>query len=796
MAGTAQSHEAALTAELSSVRAEVAALKQRLSSGSSSPRSAAALLVTAVAHSPIVLWCTDCEGRFTLSEGRGLEPLGLRPGEAVGLSVWDLYADSPEVISQVRRALAGEESSATLHVGDLVYDSWAAPMRDELGAVTGVIGVATDITARTKAEVAEHQFRRRFQRVFESSPVGIMLTDFVSGKLIDVNPSFCQLMQRNRTELLGKTTIEIGFWSDETERRNALGPKPKSGLTPTVRHHLKTRQGTTLIVECRADQLDIDGVSCLLTVVHDVTAEHRTARLLRRSRRRFKTLTRFAPVGIFRCSSLGRVLDANRQLLRLWQVTQDELTQGEWWRIAHPDDQANVAERWQAAQNQRTAFAVEFRLPGGDDRWCFAQADPLQDHGGLVVTATDISAQKRSEQALQRLNEELESRVAERTEVLVNFNHILEEQIHERRQAVDALDASREKWRSLVQDAPDLIILVDRESRITFINRTDRPRHEVLGISVYDFIYPEFYEMVRNDLRRVFERGESVSHEVAGPNLLGERSWFQSHLAPVWHNGSVTAATVVCRDVTQLHRAADELKQKQDQLIHVSRVSMVGEMTAAIAHEMFQPLQAIIGYVNGCTRRLQDGLPVTTDVLATLQEAVDEAHRASEIIKRMKSFLQRNELKCEPVAVRDLFDDVHRLSEPAVRRSGTVCRVDFPDLEWKVSVDRIQMVQVLLNLVLNAIEVLETTTGQPREIQIVAECSTPQFIEMIVTDNGPGLPPDLGEQIFDAFITTKSTGLGMGLSISRSIVEGHGGKLIAESCPGSGARFLIRLPRV
>lgn len=754
----------------------------------------------AVAHSPIVLWCADREGRFTLSEGRGLEPLGFRPGEVVGQSVWDLYGQNPEVSAALRSAYAGVESSTLVHIGPLVFESWIAPLRDEAGKFLGVIGVATDVTDRTKAEAAEHQFRRRFQGVFESSPVGIMLTDFATGKLIDVNPQYCQLMQRSREELIGKTTVEIGFWENPAQRQSVLQSSQSGNRFSANRHRLRTATGQRRVVECRADLMEIDGTPCLLTVVHDVTAAQKADRLLRRSRHRFKTLTRFAPVGIFRCGVDGDVLDANRQLLRQWNVSKDSLKANEWWSVIHPDDQPRVTQCWRSAIADQVPFATEFRLAGASETWCFAQADAHEDHRNIVVTVTDITAQKRSEHALQRLNEELESRVAERTAVLININKILGEEIHERRLAVEALEESREKWRSLVQNAPDLILLVDREFRITFINHTSvRPEltvEDIVGNVVYDFIFPEYFEQVREDLSRVFQRGEVRSHEIAGPNQAGERLWFQSHLAPVWHNGSVVAATIVCRDVTQLRRAEDELKQKQDQLIHVSRVNMVGQMTAAIAHELFQPLQAIIAYVTGSTRRLQDGQPVSADVLATLQDAVAEAHRASEIVKRTKSFLQRNELHCEPVTVQSLLDDTKRLSEPAVRRGRIHCRFEDPDPNWQVSVDRIQMVQVLLNLVLNAVEALETAQNPTREIHVRTHCPTPQALEIVVADNGPGLPNYLGEQIFEAFVTTKVAGLGMGLSISRSIVEGHDGKLVAESSPGQGARFMIQLPRL
>ncbi len=789
-----------LRADLAAAHCKIASLEAQLARQAMEPRSAAELLETAVAHAPIVLWCTDRDGYFTLSEGRGLTPLGLKPGQAVGLSAFEMYADNAQIIASLHRALRGEESVTRAEVSGLVYESWTAPLRDEEGQIIGVIGVATDITANARAEATESQFRTRFQRVFERSAAGIMLTDFETGRLIDVNPAFCELLERSAEELLGRTTVEIGFWIDADQRRSVLSSADKVGSAPAHQHRLRTALGQTRIVECRGDALVIDGRECLLTVVHDVTATHRYAEMLRRSRRRLRMLTRFAPVGIFRCTEAGRIVDSNQQLERMWEQDASSLMVNEWWSLICPDDRAEVARQWRIAVYQQTAFSAEFRVitTNGEIRWYFAQSDAPGKAGGIVLTATDITARKLGEQALQQLNEELEARVAQRTSLLVNTNQTLEEQIFERRKAADELAASNEKWRSLVEGAPDLIMLVNRDYQITFMNHTvdpaERQVKEVVGNSVFDFIFPEFHDHVRRDLDRVFHDGESVAHEVAGPSPNGERLWFQSHIAPIWLDDEVIEATVVCRDITQQRRATDELKLKQDQLTHVARVSMVGEMTAAIAHELFQPLMAVSNYVGGCIIRLQRNEPATADVLETLQDAVDQSHRASEIIRRMRQFLQHNELKQEMVSVRELYTDVQKLSEPAVRRGRVVCQVEFPTPDRKVHVDRIQIVQVLLNLVLNAVESLEETTEQSREIRVCSACPKPGWLEMMVQDNGPGLPEKLGDQIFEAFVTTKKDGLGLGLSISRSIVEGHGGTMRTRRVGDRGVTFVVRLP--
>lgn len=791
---------AALTADLEAAHQRIASLEAQLAGESTVPRTAAKLLETAVGHSPIILWCTDRDGRITLSEGRGLESLGRRPGQSVGMSIFELYAAYPEAISALHQALNGEELCAQIVVQDAVFESWISPLCDEAGTITGLIGVATDVSARVKAEAAESQFRTRFQRVFERSAAGIMLTDFDTGRLIDVNPSLCQLLERDREELLGKTTIEVGFWASLEERQAVLISADKAAKAAPRPHRLRTAKGHTRFVECRGDSLDIEGRPCLLTIVHDTTATHRYAQMLRRSRRRLRMLTRHAPVGIFRCTETGEIVDSNRHLLLLWNLSTPQIVAKEWWSFVSPDDRDRVVNQWREAMRLRTPFAAEFRVRAveTDEHWFLAQADGPQKSGGVVVTATDITAQKRAEKALQQLNEELESRVVQRTALLVNVNQTLEEQIYERRRAAEELAVTNEQWRSLVQNAPDLILLLNREYQITFLNHTHvRPELQVSDIegnSAFNFVFPEFHDLMRSDMERVFLHGESVSHEVAGPNHAGERLWFQSHIAPIWHQDEVVAATVVCRDITRQRQAADELKRKQDLLTHVGRVSMIGEMTAAIAHELFQPLMAISNYIGGCMIRLQRGEPASADVLETLQDAIDEAHRASEIVRRMRQFLQHNELKQELVPVCELFSDVQKLSEPAIRRGGAICRVDFPEPNTVVNVDRIQIVQVLLNLVLNAIESLEATTDQPREILVSSACAEPRWLEMRVQDNGPGVPQELIDRIFEAFVTTKPEGLGLGLSISRSIVEGHGGTMSAQNVGNRGVVFIVRLP--
>jgi two-component system sensor kinase FixL len=430
-----------------------------------------------------------------------------------------------------------------------------------------------------------------------------------------------------------------------------------------------------------------------------------------------------------------------------------------------------------------------------------------------LTSATD-TVLMQTELALEQEVQELRGRVQQLehelsqprgtdvgTELLVQANQILQEQIHERRRAIELLEESQERWRSLVYSAPDMIVHINRDRSIGFINHTSAHMRltpeEMVGQNVLGLVPPESVALVERDLDRVFNDAELISHEVAVPDKDGKPRWYQSHIAPVVCNGRVTGATVVCRDITEFKQAAEALRQTQDRLVHVARVSSVGEMTAALAHELNQPLAAIANFVRGCMIRLQSDGVVTPEILATLQESVDEAHRASEVIRRLRQFLQRQETRRELAQVNDLVQDSLRIAEPALRRHLTQTRLRLsPDLPGVV-VDRVQIIQVMLNLLLNAAEAMGDNAPADREVTVETLRLTETVVGLRIADRGPGLPAELGRTIFDPFVTTKPGGLGMGLSISRTIMEAHQGALQVEPFDsGRGARFLLIFPVV
>jgi len=268
------------------------------------------------------------------------------------------------------------------------------------------------------------------------------------------------------------------------------------------------------------------------------------------------------------------------------------------------------------------------------------------------------------------------------------------------------------------------------------------------------------------------------------------------HIAQVMRDAQELAVRHVgtVHDITDRRYAEDEARVLQDRLTHFSRLSTMGEMAAGLAHEINQPLSAIATYAQAGQRFLHSPHRNDADVAEALQQISAQALRAGEVIRRLRNFVKNREVKREPVDCGRLLEDLRTLAETDARVHNVRLRLEVDDELPTVYADPIQLQQVVLNLVRNAIDAM---TGMPegrREVVLTAKSSPDAEIEFIVADHGTGLAPEAGEHMFNPFFTTKSGGTGLGLAISRSIVRAHGGRLWHTPNAGSGARFHFTLP--
>jgi PAS domain S-box-containing protein len=396
---------------------------------------------------------------------------------------------------------------------------------------------------------------------------------------------------------------------------------------------------------------------------------------------------------------------------------------------------------------------------------------------------------QRAEERLRDLNAELEARVAQRTAQLAAVNQKLESEVALHRQAKAEVTA-------LVENANDAIWSVDRSYRVIAFNSLMENRYANLfgqplsiGAKIDERVPPQWQRTWQELYDRAFA-GERFTIEQE-TEMDGGRRFFATSFNPIVSDGAVTGATVFSADVTERKRAEEGERRHQAELAHVLRLGTVGEMAAGLAHEVNQPLAAMVNFARGCARRIQGGMNDRAEVTRVLNLIAGEALRAGEIIRRVRRLVRKESTRRDRVGLQAVLEDVLELLQPDVRQLGITVELRLEESAPAVVGDPIQIEQVVLNLVRNAIEAM-AESASPRRL-VVAIASSAGNVELTVEDTGPGLSGALADRAFDAFFTTKVSGLGMGLSISRTIAEAHDGKLVAAAC-ASGACLRLILP--
>jgi C4-dicarboxylate-specific signal transduction histidine kinase len=256
----------------------------------------------------------------------------------------------------------------------------------------------------------------------------------------------------------------------------------------------------------------------------------------------------------------------------------------------------------------------------------------------------------------------------------------------------------------------------------------------------------------------------------------------------------VTAIADTLAGIIRRRRAEEQSRAHQAELAHVTRLSTVGEMATGIAHEVNQPLTAMVTASQACLRMTESGTVDFDKVRETMREVATQGLRAGEIIRHLREFTRMRETKRTTVDPNDLVQEAARFVEAEALENGINMKLELGAELPRVVVDAIQVEQVILNLLRNAIEAMEGTAADQHLLTVQTRKNKAGMVELLVSDTGPGLSEETASRIFDAFFTTKSHGMGMGLSISRSIIEAHKGCLWADGLLGDGATFHFTLP--
>jgi two-component system sensor kinase FixL len=455
--------------------------------------------------------------------------------------------------------------------------------------------------------------------------------------------------------------------------------------------------------------------------------------------------------------------------IRLFGVPPDRLTTFDAMQaFVHPDDRAARADAIGRALAEGGRYEVDYRAvhPDGRVHW-------LRSRGRVQIGADGRPCRHRG----------------------VVFS------IHEQKQADEDLRAREAHLRSILDTVPDAMIVIDEQAQIKLfsaaaVRQFGYGPDEMVGRNV-SLLMPEPYRSQHDAyMARYRSTGErriiGIGRVVVGQRKDG--STFPMELAVgEMRSGGVRYFTGFIRDLTERNQTEMRLQELQSELVHMSRFTALGEMASTLAHEINQPLTAIASYLKGCRRLLgrMEG-PEAARLSDAVNQAADQALRAGQVIRHLRDFVSRGENERHIESLPKLVEEASALALVGAKEKGVRVRFDLDPDAPLVLADRIQVQQVLLNLIRNAIEAMQDVTR--RELVVGTRARPAEgLVEIRVSDTGTGIAPEIAEQLFQPFVTTKANGMGVGLSICRTIVEAHGGKILACPGPDGGTTFRFTL---
>ncbi len=640
------------------------------------------------------------------------------------------------------------------------------PVLNGAGDLVKLVGTSVDITERKQAEEALRESETRFRTFVDHAADAFFILDFEQGTIIDVNRSACESLGYTRQELIG--TMGLAF--DQNVDRavtESIAERTAAGETVIDTHWHQRKDGTLFPVEVHTSQYWRGGRRFLLKVARDTSDRLRAEE----ARAYLASIVESSDDAIIGRSMEGIIQSWNRGAERLYGYTAQEAI-GQPITLVIPPDRAQEFVSSDRLKRGEPIQEFETVRVGKDGRRIDVSViiSPMKDAAGRVLgaatVARDITERKRAQEALRRS----EAYLAEGQRLSHTSSW--------------AFDLASNKY-IYVSEENFRIFEMDAQEGL--------PNREAIS----RLIHPEDWDRVNEAFEKSLREKVDASSEFRIVLPSGTVKHLQAIRHPVLNDaGDVVELVGSVIDITERKRAEQErerLRQLEADLAHLDRVSMMGELAASIAHEVNQPLSGVVVNANACLRWLAGDSPNLDEARETVRRIVRDGKRAGDVIARIRALATKTATTKERLDMNEAIREVVAFAQDEVRRNRVTLRTEFaPDLSL-VWGDRVQLQQVALNLVMNAVEAMSSVEERPRELIVRTQNDDAGQVRVTVQDSGMGLDPQSMERIFDAFYTTKHGGMGMGLSISRSIIQNHGGKLwaVANDGPGISVQFTI-----
>lgn len=643
-------------------------------------------------------------------------------------------------------------------------ESLGDPVKDGRGRVLRWYGLLTDIEDRKRAEDALRESEQHFRRIVDSIPA-LMCTMTAAGVVETVN--------RPILDYFGRTVEELRDWAfngavheDDIERVVAQWRYSiESGTAYDIEHRIRRADGVYRWHHVRGQPVR-DAENRILrwyVLLTDIEDRRRAEEAIRTSERELRQLVDHVPGYIATANARGEHDYANKKLVDYTGASNEDTFGLGFIDTIHPDEQKFVQTEWLRCATSGQPMDIQHRLRRFDGayRWFHVRVEPFLDVDRNVIRWYGLLTD-----------------------------------IHDRKLAEEAVRASETRLRLITETIPAILTSRDDQGKLDYVNRRLEDYIGKSGQEIIDswvsLIHPDDRESLLRVWRDSQETGEryELDYRMLGAN--GEYRWFQVRGAPLLdQEGRVLRWYAVITDIEEARRAREALLKSQTRLARMSQITAIAELSGSIAHEVNQPLAAILANANACLAWLSGDPPNLERARGTAEKIIRNANSAAEIVRRVRALFKQTQPALVLSDINDTVLEVLNLIASDFRDADIGVDTELaPDLPM-IAVDRIQIQQILMNLARNAIEAMEGVRDRPRKLSLVTRCDGVEIL-MQVRDSGCGIANPAS--IFDPFFTTKETGMGMGLAICRSIVEAHGGRLWATPNEGAGTTFSLTLP--
>ena len=631
-----------------------------------------------------------------------------------------------------------------------------------------VIGLTTLlVTEHHRAVDALRASEERWRRLFETSSAGMALFR-LDGVCTAANPALQRMLGLSEGEIVGHNVLELNHPDERAATAEALARYRGGTLTErNVEKKYLKKNGVPVWLNITNTLVLATATAppFLQAVYVDVTARVQAEAALRASEERWRLMFETSAAGMATARLDGVFTAANPALRRMLDRTEDEIVGCTAIEITHEDERAeteNVVAKFRSGLQQEYHVEKRYLKKDGSPVW-------------LNVTTTLVPATETADPFLQAIYMDITERV----------------------RAEEALRASEERWRAMFETAPVGIAMLDFEHRAylaaneSFQRMTGYTEDELRQFTTLDITHEDDRAATQ---QRIDSGAMGVLQRKRYRSKNGEVIWAEitAFVVPATDSTPAFLGAVIV-DITDRKRAEEAFQQAQADLARLNRVMLLGEMTTSIAHEINQPIAAVITNANAGLRWLGARQPDLGEIHEALSRIVRDGTRAGEVIGRIRALVRKLPPRRDLFEINKAIREVVSLTQTEMQRHDvglwSPLAVDLP----LVSADRVQLQQVMINLIVNAIEAMGTSE-RPRELTIVSGRGEADDVFVEVRDTGPGLDPEKLDLLFQSFYTTKPDGIGMGLAISRSIAEAHGGWLSAVPNKPHGAVFRLTLP--